>query len=565
MTSSARGVMVVLALAAASMIPARAAAASSASLMADLSPEEEEGMRSRAASAELPTVPRQLLAEILAAAPGYEFDAGLLSVETDRRWFARSVGAQSPVDPILDLRRWPGDTVLSCYALAGARPPQGEYQPAIPGARLARVSGGVDSTWRWEGTLELLDGRRSAIWIERAIPDAPSRIGTLLLPGDGGLGPDAVSGMQEELMAVLERIKIRPERWKDEAGCDPGVALTLPEGLVSVGEADERNQAWQIVDGGSFTMGLPPGLRSLRMDRGVPAPRPVPGGLLWIRGRFTDRAGEKVIVGDGRRFAYVATVEPCTPEWQAGRIAPRGAPRAVQASAAAFDDAAEWTGSVAARAERWREDGFDGTWLVFRLAQADRGVEIALPIVAGRQSSSLFWIPLTWRGAGQPPAPPPVDPAERFGIVFDRFSKADERSHPWTSGYLQVPGLRVELPKSWEPSITLRSERGFPVTLVDGTGKAAGRLDVIPPEDLKVPPVPPERWTPRRRPSANRAAAVYVRDDGACLYVSKEGSGFILEPLPDANLDREVWERMTGSVSLATAPAPKGKKRGTGE
>ena len=205
---------------------------------------------------------------------------------------------------------------------------------------------------------------------------------------------------------------------------------------------------------------MPPGFRVRRVDGGVAPPRPLPGGLLWLRGRYVDGTDTEVAVGDGDRAGYVARVEAASEAWRAGEVPPVGLPDGSRLASEPFDLAAERTGARNARAERWHEEGFEGEWLVFRLGFDEDGIEIALPMISGRRSPSLFWIPATWRSDDRPPAPPPVDPAGRFGIRFERLTRGAQSRQPWTEGYLTVPGLRVELPKGWWPAAGLRSRDG---------------------------------------------------------------------------------------------------------
>ena len=46
-------------------------------------------------------------------------------------------------------------------------------------------------------------------------------------------------------------------------------------------EADESKDTWQVLEAGSGSLSLPPGLLARRTDLGVAAPRPIPGGFRW--------------------------------------------------------------------------------------------------------------------------------------------------------------------------------------------------------------------------------------------------------------------------------------------
>ena len=243
--------------------------------------------------------------------------------------------------------------------------------------------------------------------------------------GDAGFGPEAIDPLLAETHAVLRRVTAHPELWGRAASVPAGTALRLPAlGSPPHGKTEETDP-WQVAMGDSFTLGLPPGFRARRLDGEVPPPVQIAGGKLWFRGRFEDTEGTEVIVGDGTRVGYVAEVSGPATEWVRGKQPPLAAPTAKRAAGDTFSLLEERTGCRSGRAERWVEPGFDGNWLVFRLAFADRGVEIALPVLAGRRSASLFWIPASWRDAAHPPASPPVDPAARFGVRFDRFGTGE--------------------------------------------------------------------------------------------------------------------------------------------
>jgi len=244
-----------------------------------------------------------------------------------------------------------------------------------------------------------------------------------------------------------------------------------------------------------------------------------------------------------------------TPGWSDGDTAPLGAPGAKRIARESFHALdSRPTSAEIVWAERWRESGFAGEWLVYRLAFQDRGIEIGLPVLRGRQAASLFWIPLTWRGPGRPPAEPPVDPAERFGISFERFTKGERRSHPWGEGFLRAPGLRLELPRDWWPAATLRSENGFPIRIVSGEGRTAAQILLLGKEDRRLRPKEGGDWKAVPRPSAYRAAVAWARGDGARLLVTQEGYGFLLEPVA-TDVDPTTWQRMVDSA-LIVLPRP---------
>lgn len=485
------------------------------------------------------TTPDALLVSLLAATTPFRFDTGAFVVVTDRRWYATAT--EAPEDgPMLVIRRWPGDTVLALYALAGT--PQPGDAPAVTGARFGPVEVDDHGVRTWRGTIEIDRMTYPARWSERAVEGMPARLGALMLPGDAGLGDDAVTTLGIELEAVWDRIEIRPDAWTGIRAVARGRPVPPPALPAPPGEGDERTDAWQTVVAGEFSIGLPPGLRARRSDVGFPPPNGPDGTSLWIRGRFTDRDGIDVAIGDGERWGYVA---------KRGDGRPLGVPEnGRRVARVEYPSADDWIGGEGSVAERWEEPGFEGEWLVFRIPVPSVGsFEIGLPVRHGRRSLALFWIPLTVRDANRPPAPPPIDPASRFGIDFQRLGGADRREQPWLEGYLEVPGLRLEMPRDWWPIAALRSPDGYPIRLWS-EGTVIGRLIRLADDDPGLTPEPDSGWTPGRRPGRHRAAAMHHAPNGAVVFVSKGSGGFLLAPDKDLGERRDAWDRMVASVSL---------------
>jgi len=517
---------------------------------ADLPPDEAAALAASASEAPLPDNPRELLERIFLLAPAFRFDAGLVVVDTDRRWFRTASGGTAGA-PWIEVRRWPGDTVIAVYVLPGARTSaQTGADPPVPGATFGGPDES-DSRWIWRGRLETESGERPIGWEERTVKGSDAHLGILMVPGDAGLGTAAVAELYVELEAVSERVFVRSEAWESAAADASALPVALPKLSMAPEAEDERTDSWQIARGANFTLGLPPGLRSRRLYPSFAGPRKIAEGVLWMRGAFTSAEGERVVVGDKDRGGYVAEIRPIDTDWSSGKTPPRGAPEAELVAGAPFDVATERTSAVAARAERWKAPGFEGDWIVFRLVMDDVGVEIGLPVVEGRRSETLFWIPLTWRGPREYAAPPPVDPARRFGITFDRLTRAARKNNPWSEGYLEVPGMRLELPVGWWPVANLRSDNGFPVQLLDATTRTVGRLLAADPADLDLSEGGP--WTPIKRPGRYHASAVYEASDGGRLYVAQEGHAFLLAPDGDTPPPGEEWERLLESA-LVTRP-----------
>jgi hypothetical protein len=241
-----------------------------------------------------------------------------------------------------------------------------------------------------------------------------------------------------------------------------------------------------------------------------------------------------------------------TPGWSAGEEPPRGAPGATRVvRPVPAPEMAQAVGAASAAAERWSEPRFDGDWIVFRIRYDALGIEIGLPVLGGRRSPSLFWIGQSFRPEGWPPAPPPVDPAQRFGIVFERLTPAGRKASPWVEGYLHVPGLRADVARGLVPSASLRSSDGYPVRFQDEEGRALATL-----RHLRASEVGP--WIAGRagivelpKPARYRASRVVTDGGGAQLFIDDAGQGFVFELEPETSSPmRERWRIMMDSVRL---------------
>lgn len=521
-----------------------AGAVSEELLLADLPDEVLASVRAAAAERE-PAAPGELLERVLEAGPRRGFEAGPLSVEADPRWFSARSG-EGPGAPLLELRRWPGDSVVVFYAVETAD--ESDPNRIVPGATLAprEEAGG---TRRWEGTLATAHGGRPALWLERDVEASGRKLCALLLPGDAGLGPGGVASVTEEMLALFRRARTRAEGWTGTVAIGPGDRATVPVTGPSPGDGDERRDPWSVVTAEGFTIGVPPGILARRLPSEPPPPRPLPGVSLWLRGRFVDRDGRMVALGDGSRAGYVAVVESPSRGWSEGTEPPRLCPRAVRVDGRPLDPLiTDWTGARAGRVDHFKEPGWEGDWLVFRLVFVGQGIEVGLPVETGWRSLALFWIPFTWRPQGRPPAPPPLDPAERFGIRFLPLPQAERRRNPFVEGTLHVPGLRAVVPRGWWPVASLRTADGFPVRVVSPDGDAALRLTRLRAGAPELGSLAERGWTALRRTQG--AAAVYRRADGF-LFVSREGHAFLLEVDPDRGAPAGTLERVAESVELS--------------
>lgn len=519
---------VALALAALAL-PAAAREPAMPSLLSDL-----PGDVAAAARAAPSKTAGELLERVFKAGDGYVFHGGGVTATTDRRWFEGPT-VEGTGAPFLELRRWPGDTVLAFYAL----PPQGA--PGLPGLD---VTGSAREEAGWsvrEATLATPLGRRSVLWGERV--DGTRRVGALGAAGDAGLGPGAVAGLKEEILAVLRRATIAPE------GPAPPSSLLAPELGADPKAAKESDDGWQVFRGPGFTLGLPPGIRAIRLDLGIDPPRPLAGASVWLRGRFEDRDGDEVVVGDGRHAGYVAKIPSPAPGWTLGSAPPIGAPSAKRIDGAPLADLVlSWTGASKASVAHYKEAGFRGDWLVFRLLVAGSGIEIGLPVLESWRSLALFWIPVAWRPEGRAPAPPPIEPAASRGIRFHRYGERDRTR--LLEGELFVADLRLEIPRGVWPVADLSSANGLPVTFVDASGKHLGRLVALAPGAPELAPSTGEGWSAQKRPRSRGASHVWTRPDGSAVLVAPDGHGFAFEPSSDLADPRGAWERLYQSASF---------------
>lgn len=512
-------------------------------LLSDLAPDVIE----RLEALEDPPLSRLSAEEVLEAIrlldqPFTVSNAGLTCL-TDSRWHL-TLPSTEPGAPLMELRRWPGDSVLAFYALAGASGPDGPPIPGGPLRRIGELAGGVSG---WSVRVETPSGVREGTWLERAVSEGSSHLGALLLPGDGGLGEAGVAARMVELRSVFERVEIQPALWKLQKGLDPGGTLRLPATAVTPGPKSEEVDPWQVARATGFTVGLPPGLRTQRLDAGLPSALDLPGGQLWIRGSFVDQSGAAVTIGDSRHAGYVAEVAAPTESWVAGEQPPLGVTRGSRLAAESYRLAVDRTGAQEASAERWRSPDFQGEWLVFRLRLPRRGIEIGLPVMQGRRSQSLFWIPVTWRDAGRPPAPPPVDPAARFGIRFDRLTRVERQRRPWTEGVLEVPGMHAEIPQGWFPAASLRTSDGYPVRVFDETGKEVATLERLSPEQWRQA-TGAAGWEPVKKRGG--AAAIHRHADGSYLFASKEGHAYRWSWNGEGEAQGQLWSMLVHSVQV---------------
>jgi len=524
------------------------------SLLADLSPKVWEILAEHREALDAADAPAVLETVFQASVP-YEFSGGSLVVRTDARWFATSPPAGEG-RALLELRRWPGDTVLALYPITRGDAAEAGRMPPIPDSQFTALGETQAGLAAWEGWVATPAGDRPALWIERQVEKDQPWLGALLLPGDAGLGVGGSSGLTEEMMGVLRHVEIRPAAWKAQEAIPATTDLILPFTAETPGDGDEELTPWQVARAQGFTIGLPPGFRARRMDGGVPPPRELPGGMLWFRGRCVDTDGIQFVVGDENRFGYVARIEGPDKAWTSGGLPPVGAPGAKRVAIEPFSLLAERSRAQKATAERWTETGFGGEWLVFRMRFADHGYEVGMPVLEGHLSASLVWIAATWRDDSRQPSPPPVDPAERFGIKFERLTRVDRDKQPWMEGYLTVPGLRAEVSRGWVPAASLRSKNGYPIRFVDEDGLTVGLMTRVDSEEMNARQAAVASLTPLDKPGRFRAVAVYLDADRTHLFVAASGEGYLFELRNSGKSGstpeqlHELWDLMMRSVRL---------------
>ncbi|MDH3627537.1 MAG: hypothetical protein OES25_07760 [Acidobacteriota bacterium] len=501
--------------------------------------------------------PLQRLDAALASGPPYRFEAGPLVVYTDPRWFT-SLPPTGMGSPLIELRRWPGDSALTLYPVAGpiSNPERGCR--ALPGATLTYQSGDTDGSV-WKGTLTTEMGERPIWWIERRIEDSTGVLGAALLPGDAGLGAAGIAGRAQEMLHLLTKVEVR-RAWSNYPPYPRETELLLPTVGDPPGDKSELTEPWQVVRGTGFTVGLPPGFRALRIEGKVRAPDPIEGQALWFRGVVSDSLGETLRVGDGWRVGYVSRLDGAgssVSDWLRSPPLALADRASALKRAQAFELLATRSQATTGHAARFEEAGWSGQWFIFRMVFEDHRFEIGMPVIEGSRSPSLYWIPLTWRDIGRAPAPPPVDPAERFGIRFDRFRPLERNHQPWSDGTLDAPGITMEIPRGWFPAASLRSADGYPVRLIDQEGNSLGRLVRVDPAEVAALRADELRgWTPVSSRGSGQRATAHRGADGALLVVSKAGHGFLLEADGERAELRPMWERLVGSVRLRRERRP---------
>lgn len=481
---------------------------------------------------------------MLAIEGAVAFDAEALRVLADRRWFA-TAPPEGRYAPSLVLRRWPGDTVVAFYALVG-RDGAAETPPrfAVDAEDWEPVEIEAPAR-RWRGTLRTPDDDRYPVeWTEAPVGETIVRLGALAIVGDAGLPEPLAHGPAIEARALFRRVRLTsdPDRL-GRVATRVDRPLEVPQLYPPAGRGDERTMAWTGIRGSVFTLGVPPGLVAVRTDLGFTPPTGAPGATLWLRGRWIDRDGTAVTVGDAFRTGHAAIHEGPPDGWL--ERAPEGLGRATRLADEPFELASRMSEAHSARAQRWREPGFAGEWLVFRLKFDGFGGEIALPVAEGRRSPSLFWIPATWRAPDRPPAPPPIDPAARFGIDFARWTDRDRADNPWSEGFLTAPRFRLELPRDWWPIASMRSPTGFPVRLRDPDGAIVAAIELLAPGDGAIEAARrTEGVVALDKPGRHRAREVLQAPDGTTWFIAKDGGGVRFrrlapEDAPDGNATAE--------------------------
>lgn len=493
--------------------------------------------------------PLQRLDAALASGPPYRFEAGPLVVYTDPRWFT-SLPPTGAGAPFIELHRWPGDSILTLYSLAGPLSNAESGGPILAGVTLELQT--VDESRSvWRGQLKTSTGERPIWWIERRIESASGVLGAALLPGDAGLGSAGIPGRTQEMLHLLSKIEVG-RSWTNYPPHPRSEPLLMPTVGDPPGDKSERTDPWQVVRTAGFTLGLPPGFRALRTEGGVQAPYPVAGQVLWFRGVVTDNDGEELRIGDGWRVGYVSRVEGEV-SGKSGWL--RSVPAALHEKTSALERSqpfpllAERVQAETGYALRFSEVGWKGQWFIFRMVFDDHGFEIGLPVVRGATLPSLYWIPLTWRDRSRAPAPPPVDPAERFGIRFDRLRPLERKRKPWAEGTFEAPGMTMEMPRGWYPAASLRSIDGYPVRLIDENGSAVGSLRRLDSKAVAVVQSEASTWAEVQSRGSGQRKGAYRREDGALLLIAKRGHGFLLKPESDGDLP-PLWERLVESVQL---------------
>jgi hypothetical protein len=447
--------------------------------------------------------------------------------------------------PALVLRRFPSDTQLAFYRWPAASEPP---SPASVAGRLTRAAAVARSEWEdcpppletgpacRTAALEVdLGGQgrtRVRLW-GLGSGEPPPGIAAISLVGDAGCGDPCREAARADLRALLATFEPPDEPPPAAEGAAESWVLPAPPAWQPPGAGDEREQPWRSVSlTEDVVVDLPPGVVGRPLSGGFPEPGGSPRSALWLRGRFVDRTGRRIELGNQEWAGWIdvgPAEGPSLEDWVGStgslRLAADPAARAVGAdllSEAIGRAGGEGSGAVA----RLRGGAFSGDWLWIRRRLAGRQVDIHLPVAEGAGSLSLLWIGLTVRPRSGEPPPALVDLSSRFEVRFSRFEGRRSRHDP-REGVLLAAELETAVPRGFRITVSGMSRDGFPIK---GRHPDGSRLTVA-------------RWR------ASREASVEGRRRQAEARIELQGA-------TEWRLERERRGAQTWSLEGSTAEGP---------
>lgn len=418
------------------------------------------------------------------------------SIRLGAEWSSSSVH-HAPDLPVW--RRRPGDSALLVFRLIGQ---EGTSPEAVLKEMLAKRRG---ETIHWSPaavpSTDPVTSRTGRILLDA---DTGGRIETLLwmiesplapraalvvagFPGTGGLGPSGAQQVREEILEAMTGAVLAPTQWAGLPTLEPGDDLPVPVPGQGDEGRDERHAPWRVLPAMGFTIALPPGTTAALPEQAPAhsAPRRSTAAL-WFRGRFIDRDGTSVVIGDERRAGSVDVLDLGSEEQARNHALARGtaAKPPIADPQARLITALDVTKTLSNETEctaawigRFSPSSGRFEWLVTRLTYASRVVEIALPVFEGSRSIALYWIPSTVRTLHGPPPPPPVDLSGRLGITFVRPPPEERRESFYKEGDLKSSEFTMIVPRGFQVILSSDAPDALPVKMSDADEQASARLD----------------------------------------------------------------------------------------
>jgi len=403
----------------------------------------------------------------------------------------------------LEWHRRPGDAAIVVFAvrtdrtgadaairnlLTPRRPAALAWSPVTPAstdpvrAKTTALSLDADGGGRAEGTAWMIES-----------PAAPGlALVIAAFPGTGGLGKEGLDQSRAEIQEAIAESVIVPPRWDTVTVLDAadGAEFPVPIAGGRTAPGDENASPWRTYPAGEFTVALPPGMIAAPPTGAPAASAPHrSGSVLWFRGRFRDRDGVDVAVGDEARAASIDLSSAASEEEARIRALGRGgAPEpplsdkgAVLVSTLDITRSLGMeTGAAAVSIARFRSSSPGVEWLVCRLAFGARLMEIDIPAAQGSKSIALYWIPATVRPVHGPAPPPPVDLSGRLGILFLRPPPTERREAFYKEGDLRSADFTMIVARGYTVVLDTVSPDAFPVRLTHEDGSAIVRLERLP-------------------------------------------------------------------------------------